>query len=342
MLPRRTFLATLAATVAPQPVVARTAASRRSVEALRRAGRFFREDVAVRGGYVYYVSPDLKRRLGEGPATPSQVWVQPPGTPTVGRAFLAAHAATGDADHLAAATAAADALIYGQLKSGGWTNKIDFDPAGDVAAYRNGRGGGRNLSSLDDGQTQSALRFLIAVDAARDGRHAAVREAVLFGLNALLAAQFPGGGFPQVFDGPSPDRPILRAAPPPGDWRDLPRVKAYWALPTLNDGLAGQVAPTLLAARDRFADEYPALAARCDVAARRLGDFLLRSRLPDPQPGWAQQYDDAMRPAWARPFEPPAVATAESQDAIATPARSAPGGRRGAVPRPDPRGPRLP
>ena len=316
MLPRRTFLATLAATAAPRTAAPQAAAGRRSADALRRAGRFFRDRVAVRGGYVYYVSPDLTRRWGEGPATRTQVWVQPPATPTVGRAFLAAHAATGDPDHLHAATAAAEALLYGQLKSGGWTNKIDFDPAGDVAAYRNGRGGGRNFSSLDDGQTQSALRLLIAVDAA--GPHAAVREGARFGLNALLAAQFPGGGFPQAFDGPAPARPAPRAVLPPGDWRALPRVKAYWSLPTLNDGLAGQVADTLLAARDRFGADDPALAARCGDAARRLGEFLLRSRLPDPQPGWAQQYDGAMRPAWARAFEPPAVATRESQDAVRT------------------------
>ena len=302
-------------TAAATPAAGPTAAETRG--ALRRAGAVFADRAAVRGGYVYYYSLDLSRRWGEGEATPTQVWVQPPGTPTVGGAFLDAHAATGDDVFLSAATAAAEALVYGQLKSGGWTNKVDFDPAGDPADYRNGKGRGRNFSSLDDGQTSAAMRFLLRCDRAHRGEHAAIAEAARVGTNALLNAQFAGGGFPQVFDGPSPAGPAGPARMPAGDWRDLPRVKAYWTLPTLNDGLAGQVTDTLLFARDRYAADDPDLSAKCGAALKRLGDFLIAARLPAPQPGWAQQYDERMRPAWARPFEPPAVATAESQDAIA-------------------------
>ena len=300
------------------PVNADRPTRERAIAALARAGRYYTGRVAVRGGYVYFTSEDLTRRWGEGEATPTQVWVQPPGTPTVGEAFLNAHEATGDPAHLAAATAAGEALVYGQLKSGGWTNKIDFDPAGDPAAYRNGRGGKRNHSSLDDGQTPSALRLLIRLDVAHRGDHGEIAEAAAVGLDSLLAAQFPGGGFPQVYTGPVGDRPVLPAALPAGDWRELPRVKEYWYLPTLNDGLAGQVAATLRLGRIAYADRDPRRSARCDAALRRLGDFLIRAQLPRPQPGWAQQYDDAMRPAWARPFEPPAVASSESQDVIET------------------------
>jgi hypothetical protein len=42
---------------------------------------------------VNYVSEDLRHRQGEGVAGPSEIWVQPPGTPTVGLAFLAAYEA---------------------------------------------------------------------------------------------------------------------------------------------------------------------------------------------------------------------------------------------------------
>ncbi|WP_171182619.1 pectate lyase [Alienimonas chondri] len=285
-------------------------------DALRRAGRFFAKEVALRGGYVYFVELDRPRRWGEGEATATQIWVQPPATPTVGEAFLNAYEATGDAPHLAAATAAGEALVYGQLKSGGWTNRIDFDPNGNPADYRNGRGRGRNTSSLDDGQTPAALRLLIRLDAAHDGRHAAIAEAVRTGLDALLAAQFPGGGFPQVWDDPEDPPPTLRAVLPEGDWRELPRVKNYWDQATLNDGLAGQVVDTLLLARTTYLEREPPLAERCDAAVRRLGDFLIRAQLPRPQPAWAQQYDAKMRPAWARIFEPPAVVTSESQDVI--------------------------
>ena len=42
-------------------------------------------------------------------------------------------------------------------------------------------------------------------------------------------------------------------------------------------------------------------------ALTRLGDFLVLSQMPDPQPAWAQQYDFEMKPVWARKFEPPAI-----------------------------------
>ena len=36
------------------------------------------------------------------------------------------------------------------------------------------------------------------------------------------------------------------------------------------------------------------------------------SQLPPPQPGWAQQYNEYLQPAWARTFEPPAVCPSAS------------------------------
>src|SRR5262245_14799451 len=100
--------------------------------AVRKASEYYRGKVALHGGYVYYYSPDLKLRHGEGVATATQIWVQPPGTPTVGLAFLTAYRATGDTLYLDAAREAGEALIYGQLKSGGWQNCLEFDPKGRV------------------------------------------------------------------------------------------------------------------------------------------------------------------------------------------------------------------
>ena len=136
-----------------------------AIDAMRRAAEFYRHRVATHGGYVYYYSLDLTERWGEGAATKDQVWVQPPGTPTVGIAYLKAYEATGDRFYLEAATEAARTLVYGQLASGGWTQAIDFDSRGNrVAQYRNGGGRGKNNSSLDDGQTQSAIDLIIRVD----------------------------------------------------------------------------------------------------------------------------------------------------------------------------------
>ncbi len=282
--------------------------------AMRRAAEYFREQVASHGGYVYHYLPDLSRRWGEGEATIDQVWVQPPGTPTVGLAFLQAYAATGDGYYLAAAREAALALTAGQLRSGGWTNCIDFEVNGErVAQYRHGKGRGKNNSSLDDGQTSSALLLLIRADAALKFQDATIHEAAEFGLQRLLAAQFPNGAFPQVWDDqPNPKPPILKASLPAYDWRTQGRIKAYWDMYTLNDNVCGYVCETLIAAHQVYADQESL------AALHRLGDFLLLAQLPAPQPAWAQQYNYQMQPIWARNFEPPAIAGDESQEAIET------------------------
>ncbi|MCA9221575.1 MAG: pectic acid lyase [Planctomycetales bacterium] len=285
----------------------------RAKQTMRRAATYYRTQVATHGGYVYHYTPDLKTRWGEGLATVDQIWVQPPGTPTVGLAFLRAYEATGDEFYLDAATDAALALVYGQLESGGWTNSVDFNPRGDdVAQYRNGRGKGKNNSTLDDGITQGALRLLMHVDRAHEFRHAEIHEAARIALDALLAAQFPNGGFPQVWTGPVEPQPIVKANFPEYDWRTEGRIKEYWTMYTLNDGLAGTVATTLIDAAKIYRDKP------CADAAKRLGDFLILAQLPEPQPAWAQQYNYAMQPIWARRFEPPAVTGGESQDAIET------------------------
>ncbi len=148
---------------------------------LKSAVQYFRDHVAVRGGYVYEYTPDLKTRLGEGKASPTEIWVQPPGTPAVGSAFLKAYAATQDSLYLDAATDAGKALLSGQLESGGWSASIEFDPSGKNAdRYRNGFGKakGRNYSTLDDDKSQSAIRFLIQLDAAHEFQNEEIHESV--------------------------------------------------------------------------------------------------------------------------------------------------------------------
>lgn len=140
----------------------------RAAAAQRKAVEFFHKQVAVEGGYVYQVSSDLKLREGEGDAGSHAVWVQPPGTPAVGLAYIDAFERTGEPALLEAALDAAKCLLRGQLHSGGWQNHIDFDDElRSKLAYRvDGRPSkkARNLSSFDDDQTQSALRFLMRVD----------------------------------------------------------------------------------------------------------------------------------------------------------------------------------
>lgn len=281
--------------------------------AMKRAATYFVGTVAVDGGYVYYYSPDLTKRLGEGVATATEIWVQPPGTPAVGEAFLSAYSATADSFYLDAAKKAGQALVYGQLESGGWRNSIDFDGSGPrIDQYRNGRGKGKNFSTLDDNITQSALRFLMRLDAATHFGEAEIHEAVEYAMPRFLAAQYANGAFPQGWTAPVESRPVVKAGFPDYDWRTEGRIKEYWNEYTLNDGLAGTVAETLITA-NRVYKKDESLAA-----LTRLGEFLLLAQLPEPQSGWAQQYSSAMHPIWARAFEPPAVSGRESEDAMLT------------------------
>lgn len=281
--------------------------------AMKKATGYFHSNVAVHGGYVYFCSLDQTQRWGEGVASKDQVWVQSPATPTVGLAYLKAYEATRDQQFLNAATNAAEALVYGQLKSGGWTNCIDFNPRGErTANYRTGKGRGKNNSSLDDGQTQSALQLLIAVDKANEFQHTGIHQAAKIGLEALLDAQFANGGFPQVWTGPVTAQPVIAANYPEYDWRTEGRIKEYWTLYTLNDNVCGYVADTLVLASRVYNDEVYL------KSLRHLGDFLLLAQMPDPQPAWAQQYNYNMQPVWARRFEPPGISGDESQEAIET------------------------
>jgi len=319
-MPRSTILwlvLVLPGAIGAGPVPAQQADSMLRDEALRtlkKAAAYYREKVASHGGYVYYYSTDLQQRWGEGKASPDTIFVQPPGTPTVGTAYLDAYAATNDGLYLEAAREAAEALVDGQLESGGWTQVIHFAPPerGRLGKYRHGRVGSWNVSSLDDGQTQAALQFLVRADQAMNFRHARIHEAALYGLDALLQAQFPNGAFPQGWRGPVEPQPVVKAKFPDYDWKTEGRVKNYWDYYTLNDNLAGTVAHTLIDAHQVYRDN------RYKVALEKLGDFLILAQMPEPQPGWCQQYNYEMVPIWARKFEPPAITGWESQDVMET------------------------
>src|SRR6185436_19339543 len=108
-------LSTAVATTAQMP------SREEAVKALEKAVRFYRTEVSVHGTYLWQYSDDLSKREGEGKATATQGWVQPPGTPSVGLAFLKAWQATSNSYYLEAARETAHALARGQLLSGGWT-----------------------------------------------------------------------------------------------------------------------------------------------------------------------------------------------------------------------------
>ena len=73
--------------------------------AMKKAADFFRS-ISTNGGYVGIYSLDLKQRYGEAlyeKAKPTEIWVQPPGTSTIGQCYLRAWRVTGDEYYLDAA-----------------------------------------------------------------------------------------------------------------------------------------------------------------------------------------------------------------------------------------------
>ena len=281
---------------------------------LRKAVGFFREKVSLNGGYLWRYSADLKKKEGEGKVGDTTAWVQPPGTPYVGEAILAAYMATNDSYYLDAARETADALLKAQLHSGGWDYRIEFDPARRKKyAYRvDGPRSkkGRDVSVLDDNTTQAALSFLIRFDKATGFKEKAVHEATAYALSSLLKAQCPNGAWTQVYRGPIDAKkyPVKTASYRKDDQHT--RIKEYWELYTLNDNLLRDAVEALFLAAEVYGEK------RYSEAALKAGDFLLLAQMPEPQPGWAQQYDYDMHPCWARKFEPPAITGGESQGAM--------------------------
>ncbi|MGM0490794.1 MAG: pectate lyase [Planctomycetota bacterium] len=337
------YLALIGAAMLTGPNVADAANAptrEHAVDALNKAVRFFRSKVATHGGYVWRYSSDLRYRQGEGLAYDERIWVQPPGTPAVGLAFLDAYEATDNPLHLDAAREAADALVQGQLHSGGWfysttfdTDKrraihyrkppsqgepnvrTDPDSPGGWTVWKQGRYKS-NMTVLDDDTTQSALRFLMRVDEVLDSQDERIHEAVEYGLASLLKAQYPVGAWSHNYDRFPQERPsaayyLATPASYPDSWsRDW--TKDYAGCYVINDRITLNAIHTML-------DAYEAYRKRDYLdAALRGGDFLLLARLPAPQPAWAQQYDRHMQPVWDRPFEPPAITGLESQDVLET------------------------
>jgi PelA/Pel-15E family pectate lyase len=287
---------------------------------LRRAAAFFLDNVATEGGYLYRYSEDLSKREGERHATATTVWVQPPGTPSVGLAYLEAYRATGDNYYLDAAKRAAMCLVRGQLESGGWAYDIDFDPATrGKRAYRVDTNNSSikraksvdNTTVLDDNTSQEALRMLMRIDVELGFKNAVIHEAALYGLDHLIAAQYPNGAWPQRFRAPpEADKfPVKRASYPESWSRTFPGIN-YSGYYTFNDNAMGDCIDVMLEAEKVYGEmKYRGTAEKC-------GDFILLAQMPDPQPAWAQQYDLDMHPAWARKFEPPSITGGESQSVL--------------------------
>lgn len=290
----------------------------RARASLRKAVEFYRMKVATEGGYHFAYAEDLSYGRSEMSEGPTRVEVQRDGTPLVGMAYLEAYAATADSYYLDAARDVARALVKGQYCSGGWDYYIEFDPSKRAAFRYRADGGcarepgaGDRPTTLDDNVTQAAVRLLMRVDRELGFKDAPIHDAARFALDGLVKAQYPNGAWPQRY-ARFPDAsefPVKRASYPESWARTWPGA-SYYTHYTFNDNSVVDAIDAMLEAA-RIYDEPRYLAS-----AEKGGDFILLAQMPEPQPGWAQQYDRDMHPAWARQFEPPSITGGESQSVM--------------------------
>lgn len=260
---------------------------------MKRAARFMRERIAYRGGYVWSYLPDLSRRWGEMEAYPTMIWMQPPGTATVGHLYLDCYHATRDEFYYQAAMDVADGLIAAQHPSGGWNYLHDFGGEDSVRRWYDtvGKNGWRleefhhyyGNTTFDDAGTSEASQFLLRLYAVR--RSSRLRAPVERALNLVLESQYANGGWPQRF----------------------PRVAGeveYVRYITFNDAVSDENIKFLLMVYHTLGDE------RALAAIRRAMDVFPATQQPAPQAGWSlQHHHETLAPMGARSYEPLSLAT---------------------------------
>lgn len=177
----------------------------------------------------------------------------------------------------------------------------------------------RNVTTLDDDVSQSALRFVIRLDEALGFKDHEIHEAVAYAIQQLIRVQYPNDAWPQGYDHyPEPERfPIRAASYPETGLRKWPGSRNYWEHYTLNDNSYTKTIEMLLKAVRTYAksqalSKSQPLAGVAQAAVRQVDEFLWLAQMPEPQLAWAQQYDFEMHPSWARIFEPPAISGGES------------------------------
>ena len=269
------------------------------VSAMMKATDFMMNTVSTNGGFVWKYSLDLSIRYGEVKARNSMVWVEPPGTPTVGEMLIEAWLVTGDDAYKHYAEHIAETVIKGQLSCGGWHYFIDLDTIGLQEYYRDYLstiwGWEEHLkyygnATFDDETTVAATRFLLRLYAATQNER--YRRSVHKALSFILDSQFPNGGWPQR-------SPALKVA---SDGEET----AYTQYATFNDDVIHNNIMLLLESWNTLKD------GRYRESALRGMDFFILSQFPPPQSGWAQQYNHRLQPAPGRKFEIGTVCAGET------------------------------
>lgn len=211
----------------------------------------------------------------------------------------------------------ADTVVSFQTPAGGWGKNQNRDApprlrgqsfviienlppeaANDIVSLDKGW---RYVGTLDNNATVAEIRFLARVQAALPGKDGDVyRSSVLKGLRYVLAAQYPNGGWPQIY----------------------PLQGGYHDAVTFNDDAVSRAAQLMLDTGTRkgdFAFVPEALAKEAAAAAVKARTAILRSQvvIGGKRTIWGQQHDAlTLAPTGARNFEPKSLASEESADLL--------------------------
>jgi len=193
----------------------------------------------------------------------------------------------------AEARAVADSVIQYQSPQGGWPKSTDLaiPPHSPKDIPPPGRG---RANTIDNGATTTPMRFLaLMVQATGEARY---REAFAHGIDYLLAAQYPNGGWPQYF----------------------PLRKGYYSRITYNDGAMIKVLTIL---RDAAAGKPPYTfvdenrSSRAEKAVQKGIECILNCQIvaDGKKTAWCAQHDEkTFAPRKARSYELPSISGAES------------------------------
>ncbi len=256
------------------------------------ATKYMVETVSTNGGYVWYYLPDLSRRWGEMEAYHTMIWMQSPGTISMGHLFLDAYRVTQNEYYYDAAQKVANAIIWGQSHEGGWNYMVDF--AGDRSLKQwystIGKNGWRleefqfyyGNSTFDDDVTSDATRFLLRMYLEK--MDPTYKPALDKAIEFVLKSQYPTGGWPQRY-------PLRYDFEKQG----FPDYTSFY---TFNDDVIWENIHLLIQCYEVLGEK------RFLEPIQRGMNFYRISQ--DPNGAWGQQHNMKMEATGARTYEPAA------------------------------------
>jgi PelA/Pel-15E family pectate lyase len=189
----------------------------------------------------------------------------------------------------------ADNVLLYQRDTGGWNKNLDMaQPLSEGEKARLREEKKIPESTIDNGATTQQMYFLARVYTA--AKHERFRAAFLKGLDYLLAAQYPNGGWPQYY----------------------PLRKGYYTHITYNDGammLTMNLLRDITLKEPAYAFVDAARRSRAEAAIAKGLDCILKTQVVvgGKRTVWCAQHDEkTLAPTSARTFEPAALASTES------------------------------